>query len=386
MDASLSDSMFAELTAFTQFEGVVEPRHYRPLPDDWALATSDIVGSTKAIEAGRYKAVNMAGASVISAILNALGRRDIPFVFGGDGAVVAVPGPAIETARNALADVQAWVADELKLTLRAAIVPVGDIRASGLDVRVARYQVSPEVSYAMFAGGGASWAEAQMRAGRFVVAPAPPGSRPDLTGLSCRWQPIAARHGEILSVIVVPGAGGTDDAFRQLVSDIVSLAGGEERAGNPVAVTGPSFALSPVGFEYEARASAPKGKRLQRILAIAAQNLLAIALDTLGRRAGRFDPKLYRSDVALNSDFRKFDDGLKMTVDLDSGRSRRITERLEMASKMGICRYGLHSQDTAIMTCIVPSPLTRDHMHFVDGSSGGYAIAASHLKAQAAKQ
>ncbi len=68
--------------------------NYRPLPDDWALATADIVGSTKAIADGRYKAVNMAGASVISALLNGLGRRDLPFVFGGDGALVALPGGA----------------------------------------------------------------------------------------------------------------------------------------------------------------------------------------------------------------------------------------------------------------------------------------------------
>ena len=385
MDAYASDTMFGELPAFTQFDGVVEPRHYRPLPDDWALATSDIVSSTRAIEAGCYKAVNMAGASVISAILNALGRRDIPFVFGGDGAVVAVPGSFIETARGALAAVQTWVAEELELTLRAAIVPVDDIRAAGLDVRVARYQVSPEVSYAMFAGGGASWAETQMRAGRFVVAPAPAGARPDLTGLSCRWQPIPARHGEILSIIAIPGAEGANDAYRQLVSDIVSLANGEERAGNPIAAGGPSFGISPAGFEYEARATTPKGKRLRRMLVITAQNLLGIALDRLGRQMGRFDPKVYRSDVALNSDFRKFDDGLKMTVDLDPGRSRRIAERLETASRTGICRYGLHRQNTAIMTCIVPSVLTRDHMHFVDGSSGGYAVAASNLKAQAAR-
>ena len=32
------------------------------------------------------------------------------------------------------------------------------------------------------------------------------------------------------------------------------------------------------------------------------------------------------------------------------------------------------------MTCIVPSPMTRDHMHFVDGAAGGYAEAASRLK------
>ena len=35
---------------------------------------------------------------------------------------------------------------------------------------------------------------------------------------------------------------------------------------------------------------------------------------------------------------------------------------------------------SAVMTCIVPSPLTNDHMHFVDGGSDGYALAAVQLK------
>lgn len=354
------------------------------LPDDWMLATSDIVGSTKAIEAGRYKAVNMAGASVISAILNALGRRNLPFVFGGDGALVAVPGSALEQTRNALAAVQAWVTDEMQFTLRAAIVPMSDIREHGLDVRVARFQAAPEVFYAMFAGGGASWAEAEMKAGRYAVAPAPFGTRPDLTGLSCRWNPIQARHGEILSIIAIPGAAGGGKEFEKLVADIVSSAALQERGGNPLPEAGPEFNLGPKGYDLEARASAPKGRRGLRKFAIFSQSLLGVALDRFGLRLGGFDPKLYRRDVAQNSDFRKFDDGLKMTVDVDAGRSRQIEERLEAASRKGICRYGLHRQQTALMTCIVPSPLTRDHMHFIDGGSGGYAMAASRLKAKAA--
>ena len=34
------------------------------------------------------------------------------------------------------------------------------------------------------------------------------------------------------------------------------------------------------------------------------------------------------------------------------------------------------------MTCIVATPLQRDHIHFVDGASGGYAMAAANLKAK----
>jgi hypothetical protein len=172
--AAASDPFVASLPVFARFESVADIDNYRPLPDGWALATADIVGSTKAIEAGRYKTVNMAGASVISALLNALGRQDLPFVFGGDGALVAFPGSALEITRAALAAVQRWVADELDLTLRAAIVPIKDIRAQGLDVRVARFQASEAVLYAMFAGGGGSWAEAEMKAGRYRIDPAPP--------------------------------------------------------------------------------------------------------------------------------------------------------------------------------------------------------------------
>lgn len=378
----MTERFFDTVPTFARFEGVADANNYRPLPDDWLLATSDIVGSTKAIEAGRYKAVNMAGASVISALLNALGDRDLPFVFGGDGALVAVPGAALDTARTALAAVQTWVAEELELSLRAAIVPMQDVRAKGLDVRVARFQASTEVSYAMFAGGGASWAEAEMKAGRYGIAPAPPGTRPDLTGLSCRWNPIEARHGDIVSIIAVPGASGAGREFQTLVADIVAMVGEQDRGGHPVPLSGLQFSFPPPGLEYEARAAGPKGGRLWRKLVILTQMGLVKLFDRLGRKIGPFDPKLYKRDVADNSDFRKFDDGLKMTLDVDADRLGQIEQRLEAASRQGICRYGLHRQSSALMTCLVTNPLQRDHMHFIDGAAGGYAMAASHLKAQ----
>ena len=54
-------------------------------------------------------------------------------------------------------------------------------------------------------------------------------------------------------------------------------------------------------------------------------------------------------------------------------RSAQIEELLAAAAGEGVCRYGTFRQDEALMTCIVPSALQRDHVHFVDGASGGYA-------------
>ena len=339
------EAFFDTVPVFAEFEGVADVENYRPLPDDWALATADIVNSTKAIEAGRYKSVNMAGASVISSLLNTLGRRDLPFVFGGDGALVAFPASLRGKTREALAAVQAWVADELGLTMRAAIVPMTDIRAKGLDVRVARFQASDEVSYAMFAGGGSSWAEAEMKAGRYGIDPAPTGTRPDLTGLSCRWNPIDARNGGIVSVIAVPSGSDNQGAFRQLVGDIVALAGQQDRAGHPVPLDGPGYSIPPKGLDLEAAAAAPKGRRLLPKMSIIGQLMLTAIADRFGWTIGGFNAELYKRDVAQNSDFRKFDDGLKMTIDVGPDIVEKIERRLRQAEQDGICSFGMHRQD-----------------------------------------
>lgn len=379
MNAVSSDQFYASVPIFANFEGVVDTGNYRPLPDGWILALADIVGSTQAIEGGRYKDVNMAGASVISAILNAVGEDDYPFVFGGDGAMVALPGSKMQAARDALAAVQVWVREDLDLNLRAAIVPVADIRREGLDVRVARYSASPYVAYAMFSGGGNSWAEQQMKAGKYGVAPAAAGTRPDLTGLSCRWNPIESTNGEIVSIIAVPGEKGAGQQFQALVAGIAAISSEQRRGGHPVPPEGPKLSFSMKGINREAKATAPPGKRLWQKLMIILQLGLVAMFYKLGIPFGSFDAARYKQDVAGNSDFRKFDDGLKMTIDVDASRLQRIEALLEEAQRNGVARYGLHRQKSALMTCFVATPLARDHMHFIDGASGGYAVAASQM-------
>ncbi|WP_284776124.1 DUF3095 domain-containing protein [Agrobacterium sp. lyk4-40-TYG-31] len=381
-----SDEEFLKnLPVFLHFEDVADPTLYRALPDGWALALADIIDSTGAIDSGRYKAVNMAGAGVISGLLNALQRHDLPFIFGGDGAAVAIAPSQIDAAREALSKVQAWVADDIRLTLRAAIVPVSVIRENWFDVRVARFQASDDVSYAMFSGGGNHWADEQMKSGQYLISAAESGSRPDLTGLSCRWNPIEAARGKVVSIIALPGPNTDPLAFRGIVAEIVALANEDGRGGHPVPVEGPPLGFIREGLVLEAKALSGYRDSLSQIRKgawVLFQTVLIAVLYSFKKTVGRFDPVQYKRSVASNTDFRKFDDGLKMTVDVDPDTLKKIKARLEGASREGICFYGLHEQDTALMTCIVPSPLSRDHMHFVDGGDGGYAKAATHLKAQ----
>src|SRR6266404_9638044 len=218
-----SDTFYGAIPVFRGFGSRRDPAMYSPLPDDWTVGVADIVESTKAIAQARYKAVNMAGAAVIAAVTNALEGREFPFVFGGDGASFAVSPDDFERARDALAATAIWVRDDLNLVMRVALLPIAAIRAQGLDVRVARFGPSPNLSYAMFSGGGLGWAEAAMKRGEFAVPAAPSGTQPDLTGLSCRFEEMPSVRGVILSVLVVPARGADPAGFRKLIEDIIAL-------------------------------------------------------------------------------------------------------------------------------------------------------------------
>jgi len=378
-----SDTFYAGIPVFRGFTRLMEPSLYSPLPEDWTVGVADIVESTKAIAAKRYKAVNMAGAAVIAAVTNALEGREFPFVFGGDGASFAVAPEDLAAAREALAATAAWVKADLDLTMRVALVPVAAIRAQGADVRVARFGPSANLSYAMFSGGGLGWAEAAMKRGEFMVAEAAACTQPDLSGLSCRFEEIPATRGLILSVLVLPTQGADLLAFRKVIEDIVGLVEKSPDSGRPVPSGGPPLRWPPQGVEYEARA-ARGGSLAKRRAVVLAVTLWAYVVMRFGIKVGKFVPKTYLQQVVENSDFRKYDDGLRMILDCNEELAHALTERIAAAAASGTVRYGLHRQDAAMMTCFTPSVMRADHVHFIDGARGGYASAAIALKAMVA--
>ena len=364
----------------SEFRAVLDDDLYRPVPDDWLIAVSDVVGSRKAIAAGQYKAVNMAGVAVISALMNALDTQTLPYIFGGDGAAI-ICSPA---DRNVVADTMArtvtWVKDDLGLTLRAALVPVSVVRAEGFDVLVQATRVSEAVNNYAFRGGGLSRAEALMKAGEYAIPPAPPGSRPDLTGLSCRWSPVKPENGKIVSIIIEAGKG-KEDRFPQIAQKLLDLAGMQlPRGGSPMPEAGPTGRWPPEGLEFEARATRGERSLAARRAGLYVWTFVSWLILTLGINVGSFNARHYREFTSLNTDYRKFQDGLRVTVSLGDTELKRLTEFLESERVAKNLRYGFSVQDSAILTCYVPSVTSDSHFHFLDGAGGGYAQAAENMK------
>jgi hypothetical protein len=378
MASSLREEWLGFVPRLSHFAQAADPSNYAPIPDEWWIGVSDVVDSTSAIDDGRYRAVNLAGAATISAVANALGGALELFAFGGDGAGFAVRASEAPTAADALSRVAKWAQRDLNLDLRVGMTSVADVRAAGFDARVAYWQASENVRYAMFSGGGMKWAEAQLKNGAIALPLAAENDEPDLTGLSCQWGPIQSKHGKIVSLIVKRAPGASEARFSDVVSEVVTALG-ESASINPVPAGGPDVRWPTNAIGLQSRVALKGRPTWPRYLHVLVNTALIWLVFKLGLNLGRFNADRYRREIAVNTDYRKFDDALMMTVDCSPDVARRLRAMLDAAASDGAVRYGLHTQDEAIMTCVVPSVLSSDHMHFVDGAGGGYAFAAQQL-------
>jgi hypothetical protein len=374
----MADDFYETIPVLDNFADAVRGENYSPLPDDWVVGFADVVGSTKAVADGRYKAVNMVGAGAIAAVANALDRRPFPFVFGGDGASFAVSSSDTASAAKALQAMAAFAREEFLFELRVAMAPVGEIRAAGYDVRVTRFAAAPPCVYAMFAGGGLTWFDAAAKRGAYALALAEPGARPDLSGLSCRWGVAPAKHGLVLSLIVAPR--GNDARFAALISEIVksSLAVASERPVTLMSLR-PGNPGNAIALETLVKKASGLSQAKARIAAIRGY-CIAIVLHIFKLKVGRFDAATYAGELVANADFRKFDDGLRMTLDCSPEFADALEARLAAAE--AFVDWGVFRQEAAQVTCFVPSATQSGHVHFVDGAGGGYTMAAKAMKAR----
>lgn len=349
---------------------------HTPVPDGWFVIVSDVRGSTRAIEEGRYKDVNVVGASGIMAVINAVGLANVAFVFGGDGATLLVPGAVRESALRALLGTRTLAQSSFGLDLRVGCVPVTTLRGSGHEIKIARLQISPTQTQMALSGLGIQEAE------RLVKAPAPnpylvdslPGAcEANFNGFECRWQPLQSRRGETLSLLIQADK---DEVYEEVMRKIDTI------FTDPSPVADKNLKLSrrfkDLAAEVRVRtADAGFAKRMYYWITQYLVTLVAAGLwETLKTPYG----KRYREEVRSNSDFRKFDGVLRMVLDGTPDQRELLELYLEKRFQQKSLAYGLHISDSALMTCLIFERATGNHFHLVDGNHGGYAEAAKGLK------
>jgi len=373
---------FAGLPLLATSRDTFDPGQYRPAPDDWEVAVTDIVDSTGAIANGRHKTVNFVAATGIAALRNLCAPIRIPFLFGGDGAVVMVPPEFATKARIELARVRGMAARDFELTMRVGLAPVKEIRRLGRDVLVGRYEPTPGNSFGVFLGGGVGLLEDSIR-GRGsndlaaladVPAALDDGAPVDLEGLSCRWETLHSARGAMLTLILQGSADLSDVHAR-----VAALAGPDAQT-RPVSQDSLTLRWPPADFMLEARARRRGGSLVLWACRVLIDSLVVRFLLARAKPTGKFDPQRYRAEMVTNTDFCKHDETVCLVIDCPRAAIEAIKSYLEQVAPARGIRYGIHVSETALMTCLVTSAADSLHVHFVDGGAGGYTSASLSLK------
>ncbi len=370
------ENFYKQLVNITKLENLLTDEFYRPVPDDWYVVITDIKKSTEAVQRGHYKQVNMAGVCSIIAVKNACGDFEVPFIFGGDGATLYIPASAYAKVESALSTTKQMVAEQFQLELRAAIIPVKDIYKLNGRLEVAQFRLSSKGRIAMSRGDGLNIAEALAKKTDQYEIKSKAVEKNYYEGLECRWEPIKSLKGQILTLIIKSRKSNDYGLYSSILNSIIGIAPNLSLASEKNLK-----AKWPPAYLYDELKIKRKGFLLYLTYALV---LLKMYLLSIVIEKTRSNPKSlaaqYIAELSQNTDFIKYDDCLRMVIDVTGSQKDEILKFLEEKRSSGSIYYGSHLSEEALMTCFVQS--NQDHIHFVDGGAGGYAMASQMLKKQ----
>lgn len=383
-----SVNFYHDLLPLPSFAEATEGRLHVDLPNDWWIVIADVAGSTQAIEYGAYKKVNTVGVACIAAVTNVDRAIDLPFVFGGDGATFAIPEMLRERVISALRGAQRLSRASFGLDLRVGLVQVSELTKQGYWVKLAKVRLSPHMTQPALSGRG--WEEAERRVkqygmpGALKVVESEGPALASFEGFECRWQGVPSFYDHKLSLLVAatsPDADANLATYQRFLQQIQEIYGDVVHY-HPLRSDRMRLTFDPRLLVHEWRVrSAGTGwrKRFAYLMRMLLQNLAGRILFARNMDTESVKWSRYRDELVQNSDFRKFDGMLRMIMDGSETQAAQLQEFLETEYRAQRLVYGMQKSREALLTCIVQS-YTGNHFHFVDGSDGGYALAARDLK------
>lgn len=388
-----SEQFYVTLDGFGEFSQFADYANYHALPDDWYVVITDIQGSTRAIEQGRYKEVNALSAASIMALLNAVSPLSIPYVFGGDGATVCIPGTYREKVEKALRATRKLALESFGFNLRTGVVSMRDILDCGHRVLIAKYQPQENFKQAMFQGDGLTFAEELVKDKRennpYLISEGDAADVEIFSGFECRWKEIPSPSEETVAILVqaMSGKASRRQAVYQRIAEIIFGIYGAEHEHHPLREDLLELDTSASKLDVEARIRTPSSRPVMRWL----RRLGLIIMTRFGRilmkagiQTGFSDWKGYRQRLIANTDYRKCDETLRVILSGTEQQRHILDQRLGQLHQAGEIVYGMHASPAAMMTCLIFN-YDQDHVHFLDGSNGGYALAAKQMKSQLKK-
>jgi hypothetical protein len=375
-------TFYKEIKEIKDFSLIMDNDNYHKIPDDWFVIVSDIVDSTKAIEEGMYKKVNFVAALTIIGILNIDKNSEFPYIFGGDGASLIIPPHLLDKSKVVLLETAKKAKESFDLDLRVGVISIKEIVKRGSFIEITKFKVSKDFTQAIVRGNGLELAENLLKKEytnfkideNFTY-----DYTPDFVGLECRWEDIKSPKDETSSLLIKStNPEKSNEIYQNTLNKIHEIAGSYSQRNPIKEINQLVISFNPMVLNAEASIfSSNIFSRFFLILRLLIENLLGVIL--MKYSSGQWSD--YKNRVIRTTDTEKFDDMLRMVISTDKDQTKELEEYLEQEFQDGNLAYGIHKSDSALMTCLIFERHGK-HIHFVDSSNGGYALASKQLKAR----
>lgn len=363
----------------------MEDRSFFELPSDWVVVIADIKNSTAAVAEGRHNDVNLVAAGCLIAALNIAKEKqvEIPFFFSGDGGAVLVPADISDDVVAALHRHNENAMKNFGLSLHLGSLLAKDIFSNGATLRIAKIQVGENLSKALVIGNGLKAAEQQIK--RSSGGAQNVSSAPDLNmaGLECRWDKVKppTDENEIVCYLVEATSQSMHtEVYRDVLARMDEIYGPLE-SRSPLSVNRLKLLLNLKKMENEMKMKFGRW-RTSYYLRMLFENFLGQLFFGLNLKLGGIRGQDYLSQLIANADTLTIDGRINTIISGKTEKRKQFIDYLKSKEEKGVLIFGHHISKESIMTCYIEN-MNAKHIHFVDGSDGGYTEASKELKAKA---
>ena len=352
---------------------------FQTVPADWHVVVTDVKNSTQAVADGKHSLVNLIATGSIIASLN-LARKagiNVPFFFGGDGATLIVPDQILLPLLSALQEHKRNSFENFQLYLRVGSMPVAQVYEEKNRLLISKADMSPILPIPLVLGSGLKYAEDQIKQNDSdaQLEKESTESLLDLAGMECRWNKITPPENkqEVLSLLVESLDEERQGTIFCKVLQEVEHIFGNQGSRNPISVQKLRLDASLDKIRTEMRV-----KLGENNFAYLLENWLRTLIGDLYFRFNK-GGKMYLDNLVKLSDTLVIDGRINTVISGTVDQRKQLIQQLDKIEEAGDILYGIHSSPESIMSCYV-TDREDQHIHFVDGSGGGYTQAAKMLK------
>lgn len=355
---------------------------FAKLPDDWHVLVVDVKDPTIALENGLHNDVNLVATGSIITVLNIIKsiskEIQIPYFFRGDGTTFIVPNVVLEKVLAALETYGVHISKNLNLEIRVGNMKVADVYQKGTSIGIAKLNLNKYLVTSIIYGNGIKVAERLIRDNfKKDIKVSDSLLSIDLEGMECRWDEIYPNEDEkkVICLLVMCNDERIQSEVFIKILDEINYIFGDLNTRTPITTEKLKLDASfrKMRKEMYARLGTfDRGYLLQNWM-----------ITYFGKYYFKYfiGGKDYLFRVTQLSDTIVLDGSINTIFSGTQKQLNQLKMLLDTLENDDKIVYGLHATYASIMSCYIEDR-EENHIHFVDGTKGGYVNASIHLKSK----